>query len=95
MVDAEFQPEVVQRVQKLVDLGYKINYQTWPPLKHNRLGLPLPSTHVWEGDYGGNRLEEAYGIVSTLKLLDEVIATLSDELCTCSAQDLLWRGCRC
>ena len=96
MVDACFQQPAVEKVQRLLDLGYKISYQTWPPLANNSSGIPLPSTHVWEGDFGGNRLREEYGLIATLCLLDEVIAALSSkDVCRCSSKDLLWFGCRC
>jgi hypothetical protein len=95
MVDSAFQAPVVERVQKLTNLGYKVSYTTWPFTIYS--GLPLPSTQVWEFDFGGERLEAEYGLEATLLLLDEAIASLqtSHKICNCSAIDLFRRGCKC
>ena len=98
IVDKTLQPPVVERVDKLLKLNYKIGYQTWP--FSTNVGVPLPSTQLWEGDFGGARLQAEYGLGATLKLLDEIIdalqpATVGPKICSCSSDDLFWRGCRC
>ena len=97
MVDQTFQAPVVERVEKLMKLGYKINYDTWPFTSNI---FPLPSTQVWEDDFGGKRLETEYGLDATLHLLDAVIAWLqadaiTTKICSCSTIDLFRRGCKC
>lgn len=95
MVDLVFQAPVVERLQKLLNLGYKVSYTTWPFTSN--IGVPLPSTQVWEYDFGGMRLEAEYGLEATLILLDEAIASLQTEaeICNCSAIDLFRYGCNC
>jgi hypothetical protein len=97
MVDLTLQAPVLERAAKLTELGYNINYFTWPFT--GNVGIPLPSTQVWEHDFGGKRLEAAYGLNATLKLLDEIIAWFqaknAPKTCTCSTIDLFRQGCKC
>lgn len=104
MVDFAFQPPVVERVEALLKLNYKINYSTWPFSSAISNIFPLPSTQVWENDFGGKRLEAEYGLDATLKLLDEALTWLqantnintdTHKVCNCSTVDLFRRGCKC
>lgn len=100
MTDRAFQPEVVKRVNALLTLGYKVSYATFN--FQSPQVLPLPSTVVWDRDFDqpdADQIDQAFGLIATLKLLDKVIDNLSKsnaaKPCQCSSQDLLWFGCRC